>query len=333
MPGYLFLDNFCLKFVLVYIVAARRRKNFLKGGTIMLDKEKIEAARHADLVSFLRSAGVELKREPGRSKTGLPQYRVVGKGGLIVWGSLWYHFSTSEGGNAIDFLMKYMGMTFTEAVEALTGPGAVRIKNMVSNEKPVKRRKFSLPPRARDDYRVVKYLEERRGITRELVEQVIREGLLYQDVRGNCVFVCRDAAGVARAAYLRGTGDNRYVGLVAGSDRQFGWRREVCPDGCSVVIAESPIDLMSLAMLQPKLMKSCNWLSLNGLHLPAADKYLDDNRHIRTVLIVFDNDVAGQETALKYVEILDSRGYEVVNMRPCREGADLNDMLLSCKDL
>ena len=41
VPGYLFLDNFCLKFVLVYIVAARRGKNFLKGGQSCLIRRKL----------------------------------------------------------------------------------------------------------------------------------------------------------------------------------------------------------------------------------------------------------------------------------------------------
>ncbi len=297
----------------------------------MIDKDKVQAARDADLVAFLKSAGVRLERESGRSKKGLPQYRVPGMGGLIVSGSAWYHFTTGKGGNAVDYLMEFMGKTFKEAVEVLAGRGSVRpvVVDLIPRQRPAERREFVLPPRAGDNSRVIEYLEKRRGIERQMIEQIIQEGLLYQDVKGNCVFVCRDADGVPRAAYLRGTGSSRFVGLVKGSNRLYGWRRMVCAESTFVVVAESPIDIMSWAMLFPEWAGIFNWIALNGVYLPAADKFLEDNKHVQSVLLIFDHDPVGQGAADRYVNSLGRKGYRVLSVCSGQEGEDMNDVLLN----
>jgi hypothetical protein len=79
---------------------------------------KVAAARSADLPTVLRDLGWELKAE------GSKDWRVPGNGGLTVWkpddGQWgWIQFSTGEGGDAISFLVRWAGMSRSQAVETL----------------------------------------------------------------------------------------------------------------------------------------------------------------------------------------------------------------------
>ncbi len=299
----------------------------------MISKDEIEWARCADLVAYLLSTGVELQREPGKARDGSLQYRVPGMGGMIVSGSRWYHFSAGRGGNAIDYLVEYQGMTFSDAVKELTKTpeNFIRLPKtcpIVQTSPLRERQKFELPLRAKNDNMVIAYLRKQRCIPTNLIKTVINEGLLYQDKNDNCVFVCRDAKGMPRGAYLRGTRKKRYVGLAKGSDRQYGWRR-MSRSSNTVIVAESPIDLLSLLVMQPRATKHAHLLSLNGLCLTALFKMVEDSPEIINILLALDNDAPAWDAASKFCDKAKASKMDmnVKMMVPAGPTKDWNDVL------
>ena len=74
-------------------------------------QQQILAAKRADIKSFLESHGETLIRKGNEYLWEKHQ----------VWinGSSWYSHYEEVGGHAIDFVMKYFGRSFTEAVQEI----------------------------------------------------------------------------------------------------------------------------------------------------------------------------------------------------------------------
>ena len=71
---------------------------------------------------------------------------------------------------------------------------------------------------------IVKYLTESRELEKNLVMEWIVRGDIYEEKKHhNVVFIGRDADGIPRYAHCRGTGEMKYRGDVAGSDKAFGF--------------------------------------------------------------------------------------------------------------
>lgn len=79
-------------------------------------REQIRAARLAPLVPLLEKRGLQLiAREAGN--VTLPAYP-----GLIIKDSYWRWPERDLSGNAIDFCMQVLGMSFHEAMKTITAP-------------------------------------------------------------------------------------------------------------------------------------------------------------------------------------------------------------------
>jgi hypothetical protein len=78
-------------------------------------REQIRAARLAPLVPLLEKRGLQLlPREAGNFL--LPAYP-----GLIVKDSYWRWPERDQAGNAIDFFLRVLGLSFHEAMRQITG--------------------------------------------------------------------------------------------------------------------------------------------------------------------------------------------------------------------
>ena len=78
-------------------------------------REQIRTARLAPLVPLLQKRGLQLSaREAGNF--ALPAYP-----GLIVKDSYWRWPERELAGNAIDFFMRVLGLSFHEAMRQITG--------------------------------------------------------------------------------------------------------------------------------------------------------------------------------------------------------------------
>ena len=275
-------------------------------------EEQIARANQTDLVSFLNAQGEQLVKS-GR------EYRWKKHDSVTVSGNRWYRHSQNKGGYPVDFVMEFYHVIFPEAVKMLIGEeGEGRQKSCLAPSPD-----FRLPEKSETNETVIKYLTEIRRLEKDLVEEWIAGGNIYEEKKHhNVVFVGRDADGIPRYAHCIGTGGIKYRGDVAGSDKSYGF----CHRGedNQLFVFEAAIDLLSFIQLFPKDWKKRSYLSLGGVSSVVLMTFLSERPQITSVFLCLDNDHAGNEACEKLAgEIPD--GYRVIRLKPARK--DWNEIL------
>jgi hypothetical protein len=79
-------------------------------------REQIRAARQAALVPLLRKARLELLEHP------VGNFELRAYPGLLIKDSYWRWPERDLAGNAIDFFMRVLGLSFHDAMRQITGP-------------------------------------------------------------------------------------------------------------------------------------------------------------------------------------------------------------------
>ena len=275
-------------------------------------EEQIIRANQTDLVSFLSAQGEQL------GKSG-KEYRWKKHDSETVSGNRRYRHSQGRGGYPVDFVMEFYNATFPEAVKMLTGEEGEGRNSTCPAPSP----DFRLPEKEENNDRIIRYLTENRGIEKNMVEEWIGSGDIYEEKKHhNVVFVGRDADGIPRYAHCRGTGETKYRGDVAESDKSYGF----CHRGTDnqLFVFEAAIDLLSFIQLFPKDWKKRSYLSLGGISSAALMAFLSERPQITSVFLCLDNDHAGNEASEKLaIEIPD--GYSVIRLKPSRK--DWNEIL------
>ncbi len=77
-------------------------------------REQIQAARRAPLPELLQQRGFHLR------ECGAGNYRIGEHPGIVIKQSYWREPDTGRAGNTIDFFAAVLGMTFHQAMEAIT---------------------------------------------------------------------------------------------------------------------------------------------------------------------------------------------------------------------
>ncbi|MDR1735833.1 MAG: DUF3991 and toprim domain-containing protein, partial [Oscillospiraceae bacterium] len=261
----------------------------------MIDNRIVEQARNADIVSFLEKYhGFTFANKGGA-------YRCNEHPSLAVKNDRhsWYWHSRDLGGfGAVDFLMKADSMTFRDAVSVITGTTPPTAATRPQPEQP---KTLVLPEMSGIPLRLLNYLCMERGIDSEIVNTLIQRKMLYEDTRGNIVFVGYDKQGAARFASLRGThGDASFRGDCAGSDKRYGFAMAANVPCQHLFIFESPIDAMSHASLAKaatggsEVWKMEPRLSLGGTSAAALNFFLNQHKEIKSLVFCLDNDEPGR---------------------------------------
>lgn len=257
---------------------------------------------------------------------------------ISITGSKFYDWKAMKGGGGgIDLVMQVNECDFKEAVVWLSdrfGEGAAieavshQVRKIIQSEPEVE----FVPP-AVDESKwsgVRGYLTRQRKLPSSLVDRLHESGLVYADRRQNAVFLRRPLAkSKVTGASLRGTAgaNNTFKGLAKGSKRSQGWfyfeQGEQSTDSIKrVVLVESPIDAMSLAVLERTDSRKTLYLSADG----AGQLPFEFLRSVEEVAIAFDNDAAGEEM----VEKIKSELPEAVRKTP--KSVDWNQDLVNTFD-
>jgi 5S rRNA maturation endonuclease (ribonuclease M5) len=225
---------------------------------------------------------------------------------INITGSKFYDWKQMKGGGgAIDLVMHINECDYKQSVATLCdrfGEGAAieavtyKTREIIRNE-PVQ--EFIPPVPEQSKWQKVKqYLTRTRLLPSGLVDRLHEQGLIYADQNQNAVFIRRsiDESKITGAT-LRGTAgeDNQFKGLARGSKRKEGWfyfERGEDPVR-RVVLVESPIDAMSLAVLERTDSLKTLYLSTDGAGVIPIE-YL---KEVKDVVIAFDCDRSGQEMA------------------------------------
>lgn len=301
---------------------------------IQVTNEQIAQAKQIDLLSYLQ------QHDPQELVRISPHtFTTRTHDSLKISNGKWCWWAQNIGGKtALDYLIRVKSMRFTDAVLHLCNGQTAPIPTGIQE---VKRRQFALPSAYADNSRVVNYLLS-RGIEQKLIDHCIKEKRLYEDTRHNCVFVGY-GDNKPKYAMLRTTiKDSTFMYEVEGSDKRYSFTISLNQNSDTVFVFESAVDLLSFISLGRVLdnKEQYNYLSLSGVyrpgndepHLPASlEHYLDENKHIRQVILCLDNDEAGRLAAQSIIKLL-SRPYTIKDMPPT-EGKDYNDYLMAYKNL
>lgn len=251
--------------------------------------EQLQAARGANLTEYFQTHGYdcELRRN---------ELHVKGFGGFYIKTDTneWYCFSKSGkngGRNAINCLMEMLGMDLKTAVSELSGDSYFcPISYERYSEPPPKKRELDLPNRADNMKNVFAYLCGTRKIDSNIVYGLVCDSLLYQDKRGNAVFLHKNEDGKIIGAELQGTNTyKRFKGVAAGTLDSLFAVKIGTPDRAYVF--ESAIDLLSFKMLaNPNKIQNSVLVSMAGLKPNSLNSLSENGLQLYACV---DNDEAG----------------------------------------
>lgn len=219
----------------------------------------------------------------------------------------WFRFSEDKGGDNIGFLREYMGMSFVDAVEALTGEHIDRTytpsRTYEQKPKTVTARELS-PAEADNARRVFAYLCKTRGLDYDMVSALVRGGSIAQEEKtGNVLFKYYDEQGKVIGAEKVGTStEHKFKGIATGSAAGHGFE-VVRGTGEKAFFFESAIDMLSYLQMHDKELTDCRLVSMMGVKPNIVlDTILRNNISPDHVFLCSDNDTAGNEFAQRLQE-------------------------------
>lgn len=312
------------------------------------DNEKAEAHNISTTDYLSRNYGLTFKSD-GRG------YRCVEHNSLYVNKDdmSWYWNSHSVGGgDVIAFVQKFddrlnsrlCNLGYAEALKIVLNPilsenKAINTPSTSATYKKASKKveennKSLILPEAKDSKynRLFAYLIQTRKIDKNIVSCLIHKKYLYEDKRGNIIFVGRDSNKKAKYATIRGTlTDKQFRMDCIGSDKSNGFYLNGF-DKNTIYVFEAPIDLLSHASLDNISNDDCRaWLSkcrisLGGVSDIALVNYLNYNKAIDNIVFCLDNDKAGIEATKKYIDKFSKLGY-ICSSSPAPQGKDYNEYL------
>ena len=247
------------------------------------DDDVVCSAKNANLIAYCQSKGIALKRE-GK------EFVLISHDSVYISANephKWYTHSSEQGGLAIDFCVKFLGMTFVQAVRELTS----ELPNVEIEE--TKHIELNV---STDQKRVIAYLSKKRGLEYKLITKLIQQGFLRQDKNGNCVFYIYDFNNNKVGAELHGTGDTRFKGQTP-EQKGYGFTLSL-GEVNQIAYFESAIDLLSFHQLYPK-KNNVLLVSMGGLKTMVLQNYMDKYKNAEHILCV-DNDENGRQFTLEH---------------------------------
>lgn len=278
----------------------------------------------------------------------------------------WFWNSRSLNGGAIKFIMLLEDKTLVEAVQILnhvegqtqddviagrkvySTPTAQKISYIPRAPKAIEKAPFVLPAQSQDFRRMFGYLCGTRKLDREILQELIHQGNLYESAYRyvnkstgelkeihNAVFIGRDAHGEPKSAFQRGLasmGENTtYKRDVPGSDPSAAFCLPGREGVETVIVFEASIDAISHACIYKDA--GLNYKDYDRIALGGTEKtvglttYLQTHPQISRVVIAMDEDAAGKTADRSIRSLLPEGQYEIISQRQSM-GKDWNDYLL-----
>ncbi|MBR3043988.1 MAG: DUF3991 and TOPRIM domain-containing protein [Oscillospiraceae bacterium] len=304
--------------------------------------DMLHRAQGIDLVDYLTSQGYSLFHAGSSFKIKVDQKHPGDLSSLSVFSDRrgWKRWSDgSTGHDTISFLQKVCGKSFQEAVCELCGE-IPHTEHVAADPEyqTAAGKALTLPKPVEGKYnRAYAYLTNTRCIEPAIVTAMMKAKKIYQDERGNVVFVGMDQNGAPRYGAFRGTiTGKQYRGECTGSDKRYSF----CMEGTNpekLIVFESPIDAMSHATLVNAITGKLDaWkvhtrLSLGGTADTALLHYLSEHPKCRDITLCLDNDEAGLSAAKLIAQKLTGQGYAVkILPSKCK---DFNEQLCALHDL
>lgn len=270
---------------------------------IYFSEQEKEAANATDIADYLTTHGEVVKRV-GREKVW---HSPSGK--VSLNGSVWYSQYEQTGGGAINFVRKYFGKSFPEAVRDLLGQSAgtevIPREVMPKSEEKVE---FVVPEKHTDMRRVYGYLLNERCLDRDVIHAFAHAGLIYEEPEyHNAVFLGTDGEGIARHAQKRSTVPaSDFKNNVAGSNADYSFHWNGTSD--RLYVFEAPIDMLAYISMHQNGWQEHSYVALCSTADRAALRMLRDHDNLKNIYLCLDHDSAGIEGAYRIADNIRTLG-------------------------
>ena len=284
-------------------------------------EEQKKQARKVDLAEYLLAHNEPLQREGSRYRHKENHRLVITKNSYYLNGES----GEKKSGNSIDYLVRYKGMTFVEAVLDLLSCQFVGAQR---KEQPITNFSWDQVKITADIRRTIAYLSKSRGIDPAIIQKLIKDRLLFQEAEtNNTIFPIRDENGQVVGAELASTlSDKRFKGVKNGSKYGYGFNVQCGEDPRYILFFESAIDLISFMETDQSTIAKMNGsrlVSLAGLKDAIFKHSLEAFGSTLQPVLCVDNDKAGNE----FISRLQAESESVKVYQPPQEFKDWNDLL------
>lgn len=255
---------------------------------IKFTEQEKESANSMSIADYLSSHGETVER------VGREYVWEAPSGKVSINGSEWYSQYELVGGGAVNFVQKFFGLSYPDAIRSLLGNNAgetVVGEKKAPSHKPKK--PFALPEKHTDMRRVYGYLMHERLIDRAVINRFVKDELIYEDAKHhNAIFVGKDRNGNPVHAQKRATSaKSSFKGNLDSSIAEYSFHF----DGSSeyLFVFEAPIDMLAYISMHKNGWERHSYVALCSTADRAALQMLKDNPHLKTVYLCLDNDSAG----------------------------------------
>ena len=305
-------------------------------------KEDIARAKETDMIDFIST-----KYNTSFIRQG-SYYRCKSEdmSSLIIKNDRkkWFWNSQNQHGNGvIDWLVSIEKIEFTQAVGEVLGSsfesGAIETAAQSTNKRINSDTYFNgTAPKKHYDRQykaATDYLHDVRGISYNVINNMMSQGKIYQDTRYNVVFANFDENKNIGYWCLRGTHqEKKFTMNMPGSNNPYyGFEVDSNCSSDNIFVFEAPIDLLSHCTIAEIKYGTDSWkkdnrLALCGVNDSALESYLLRHKNIKTIKFCLDNDSAGKNATNKLCEKYYNMGYKTQRIiyQP-NAGKDLNEIL------
>ena len=256
---------------------------------INFTEQEKASANASSIVDYLTAHGESVER------VGREYVWEAPSGKVSITGSEWFSQYELVGGGAVNFVQKFFGLSYPDAVRSLLGSNAG--EEVIGERKPpsIKPKKpFELPEKHTDMRKVYGYLMYERMIDRQVINRFVADGLIYEDAKyHNAVFIGNDRNGKTVHAHKRATSaKSDFKGNLESSIAEYSFHF----DGSSeyLFVFEAPIDMLAYISMHKNGWENHSYVALCSTADRAALQMLKDNPQLKTVYLCLDNDNAGQ---------------------------------------
>ena len=303
--------------------------------------QEIQNAKNIDIIEFLSRYYAYSFKEKGR------EFRCVEHNSLVVKSDrkTWYWNSKQIGGSGcIDFLMKIENKTFIDSMKTLLGEPMLPVVSSPTKtqSKRTEIADVSLPKKADGKYsRAFAYLNKTRGISACIIQDLMKNEKIFQDAKGNVVFVNYNtdnkpsfwtSRGTLSGVQYRGNAPLKSDDNVEYVFENYGFSVEGT-EKHTVYVFEAPIDLLSHASIaNENTGKLFSWkvhsrVALCGVSDVALEQYLEKHPDVKNIVFCLDNDNAGRNATQKLISKYSEKNYNCLDNPPKLK--DVNEDLLA----
>lgn len=289
-----------------------------------ITEEMKQRCKNIDLIDYLESRGMKIKKTGSTYKIDIAHKYPGDLSSLSIYPDRngWKRWSNgTSGSDTISFLQKVENMSYQEAVIEIlnTHKRSFSTTSSMIALPEKKERELELPDRYEGKYsRVFAYLNKTRGIDAQIISELMKENMIYQDTQNNVVFVGYDENKEVKFGAVRGTmTDVQYRRDCSGSDKRYCFFMPGTNKN-KLFVFESPIDAMSHASLVNAVIKKAdawkvyNRLALCGTSDVALEHFLETHNEITEINLCLDNDEAGRNASAEIKDKYEAQGYKVI---------------------